>query len=165
VEEELTGVDIMPFAAHLAALNLTMQSPREPTDRTRIGTGNSLNLNSGGEVGSVARWLETFGGDIMGIDVEQPLTKGEVFKIKEVDVVIMNPPFTRKENLTAGMKSLQWSFLGDQNYWAYFIPLADSLLKNCGKIAAVLPRDFFRGEYSRLVREYLFSKNAYSLNM
>jgi len=163
VEEELTGVDIMPFAAHLAALNLTMQSPREPTDKTRIGTGNSLNLNSGGEVGSVARWLEAFGGDIMGIDVEQPLTKGEVFKIKEVDVVIMNPPFTRKENLTPGMKSVQWSFLGDQNYWAYFIPLADSLLKKNGKIAADLPLDFFRGEYSRLVREYLFSKNAYTL--
>ncbi|MFC2017008.1 class I SAM-dependent DNA methyltransferase [Chloroflexota bacterium] len=163
VEEEITGVDIMPFAAHLAALNLTMQSPLEPTDRTRIGTGNSLNLTSGDEVGNVARWLQVFGGDIMGIDVDQPLTKGEVFKLQPVDVVIMNPPFTRKERLTSGMKGIQWSFLGDQNYWAYFIPLADSLLKNNGKIAAVLPRDFFRGEYSRAVREYLFSQNAYNL--
>ncbi|MFC1870153.1 class I SAM-dependent DNA methyltransferase [Chloroflexota bacterium] len=163
VEEEITGVDIMPFAAHLAALNLTMQSPLEPTDRTRIGTGNSLNLTSGGEVGNVARWLQAFGGDIMGIDVDQPLTKGEVFKLQPVDVVIMNPPFTRKERLTPGMKSIQWSFLGDQNYWAYFIPLADSFLKKNGKIAAVLPRDFFRGEYSRSVRQYLFKDSAYSL--
>jgi hypothetical protein len=75
----------------------------------------------------------------------------------------MNPPFTRKERLTSGMKSIQWSFLGDQNYWAYFIPLADSLLKKKGKIAAVLPRDFFRGEYSRAVRQYLFKDRAYSL--
>jgi len=163
VEEEITGVDIMPFAAHLAALNLTMQSPLEPTDRTRIGTGNSLNLTPGDEVGNVARWLQAFGGDIIGVDVDQPLTKGEVFKLQPVDIVIMNPPFTRKESLTPGMKSVQWAFLGDQNYWAYFIPLAGSLLRRNGKIAAVLPRDFFRGEYSRTVREYLFGNNAYSL--
>ena len=37
------------------------------------------------------------------------------------------------------------------------------MLKKKGKIAAVLPRDFFRGEYSRFVREYLFSKNFYHL--
>jgi len=163
VEEEITGVDIMPFAAHLAALNLTMQSPLEPTDKTRIGTGNSLNLTPGEEVGDVARWLQAFGGDIMGVDVDQPLTKSEVFRLQPVDIVIMNPPFTRKEKLTPGMKSIQWAFLGDQNYWAYFIPLADSLLKKNGKIAAVVPRDFFRGEYSRLVREYLFSKDTYHL--
>ncbi len=163
VEEEITGIDIMPFAAHLAALNLTMQSPLEPTDRTRIGTGNSLNLTPGDEVGNVARWLQVFGGDIMGIDVDQPLNKGEVFKLQPVDVVIMNPPFTRKERLTSGMKSIQWSFLGDQNYWAYFIPLADSLLKKYGKIAAVLPRDIFRGKYSRSVRQYLFKDSAYNL--
>jgi hypothetical protein len=163
VEEEITGVDIMPFAAHLAALNLTMQSPLERTDKTRIGTGNSLNLTLGGEVGSVANWLRAFGGDVLGVDVEEPLTKGEVFKLQPVDVVIMNPPFTRKESLTPGMKSIQWTFLGDQNYWAYFIPLADSLLKKNGRIAAVLPRDFFRGEYSRLVREYMFKNSTYSL--
>lgn len=163
VEEEITGVDIMPFAAHLAALNLTMQSPLEPTDKTRIGTGNSLNLTPGEEVGSVAKWLQVFGGDIMGVNVEQPLTKGEVFKLQPVEVVIMNPPFTRKERLTPGMKSIRWASLGDQNYWAYFIPLADSLLKKNGKIAAVLPRDFFRGEYSRTVREYLFKDGTYTL--
>ncbi len=163
VEEEITGVDVMPFAAHLAALNLTMQSPMEPTDRTRIGTGNSLNLTSGEAVGNVARWLRAFGSEIISVDVDQPSTKGEVFELEPVDVVIMNPPFTRKERLTSGMKSIQWSFLGDQNYWAYFIPLADSLLKENGKIGAVLPRDFFRGEYSRLVRQYLFRDGAYNL--
>jgi type I restriction-modification system DNA methylase subunit len=163
VEEDITGVDIMPFAAHLAALNLTMQSPLEPTDKTRIGTGNSLNLTPGDEVGNVAGWLRAFGGDIIGVDIDQPLTKGEVFKLQPVDVVIMNPPFTRKESLTLGMKSIQWSFLGEQNYWAYFIPLADSVLTKGGKIAAVLPRDFFRGEYSRLVRQYLFKDGAYNL--
>ncbi|MFH1032306.1 MAG: N-6 DNA methylase [Chloroflexota bacterium] len=163
VEEEITGVDIMPFAAHLAALNLTMQSPLERTDKTRIGTGNSLNISLGEEVGSVANWFRTFGGEVMEVDSASPLSKGEIFKLQPVDTVIMNPPFTRKERLNTAMKGIRFSFLGDQNYWAYFIPLADSILKKHGKIAAVLPRDFFRGEYSRAVREYLFSKNAYHL--
>lgn len=163
VEEDITGIDIMPFSAHLAALNLTMQSPLEQTDQTRIGTGNSLNLNPGDEVGSVANWFRVFGGDIVEVDVAQPLTKGEIFKLQPVDTVIMNPPFTRKERLTVAMKGIRWAFLGDQNYWAYFIPLADSMLKENGKIAAVLPRDFFRGEYSRLLREYLFKDRSFSL--
>jgi hypothetical protein len=163
VEEELTGVDIMPFSAHLAALNLTMQSPAEPTNKTRIGIGNSLHLVRGSEIGDVARWMKAFGGEVTGADTEQPLTKGEVFTLEQVNLVIMNPPFTRKERLTPGMKGIGLEIFGEQNYWAYFIALADSLLRKNGKIAAVLPRDFFRGEYSRAVREYLFREGRYSL--
>ncbi len=163
VEEELTGIDIMPFAAHLTALNLTMQSPKEVTNRTRIGIGNSLHLARGDEIGDVARWLRTFGSDVTGVDIGQPFTKGEAFKLEPANLVIMNPPFTRKERLTPGMKGIGLAIFGEQNYWAYFIALADSLLRKNGKIAAVLPRDFFRGEYSRAVREYLFKEGAYSL--
>ena len=163
VEEELTGIDIMPFAAHLAALNLTMQSPMDVTNKTRIGIGNSLHLAQGNEIGDVTRWLRTFGGDVTSVDIEEPLIKGEVFKIEPANVVIMNPPFTRKERLTPGMKGIGLSIFGEQNYWAYFIALADSLLRKNGKIAAVLPRDLFRGEYSRMVREYLFKDGQYSL--
>jgi len=163
VEEELTGVDIMPFAAHLAALNLTMQSPLEVTNRTRIGIGNSLHLALGEEVGTMTQWLRVFGGDVTGIDVDQPSAKGDVFKLEPAHVVIMNPPFTRKERLTSEMKGVRFSSLGEQNYWAYFLALATSVLRKNGRIAAVLPRDFFRGEYSRAVRGYLFQDRAYGI--
>ena len=163
VEEEITGVDIMPFSAHLAALNLTMQSPSEPTNKTRIGIGNALHLVGGSKIGDVARWLQAFGGDVTSADIEQPLIRGETFTVNPVDVVIMNPPFTRKERVTPEMKGIGFEFLGEQNYWAYFIAMADSLLKKNGKIAAVLPRDFFRGKYSKAVREYLFREGRYSL--
>jgi hypothetical protein len=163
VEEELTGVDIMPFAAHLTALNLTMQSPMEVTNKTRVGIGNSLHLARGDEIGDVTRWMRTFGGDVTGVEVEEPLTKGEMFKVEPANVVIMNPPFTRKERLTPAMKGIGLSIFGEQNYWAYFIALADLFLRKNGKIAAVLPRDFFRGEYSRAVREFLFKEGRYGL--
>jgi len=163
VEEELTGVDIMPFAAHLAALNLTMQSPLEVTNKTRIGIGNSLHLAPGEEVGTLAQWMRAFGGDVSSIDADQLSTKGDAFKLEPAHVVIMNPPFTRKERLTPEMKGVRFSSLGEQNYWAYFIALATSVLRKNGRIAAVLPRDFFRGEYSRAIREFLFKNKDYGI--
>ena len=36
VEEEITGIDIMPFAAHLAAVHLALQAPLFTTDFVRI---------------------------------------------------------------------------------------------------------------------------------
>jgi len=163
VEEEITGIDIMPFAAHLAALNLTMQSPKEVTNRTRIGIGSSLNMTPGNNVGSLSKWVKTFGGDITGVCISHPEEKGEAFELEPVDLVIMNPPFTRKERLTSQMKGVRFQSLGNQNYWAYFVAFADSILKDRGKIAAVLPRDFFRGQYSRLMREYLFKDRRFSI--
>jgi hypothetical protein len=44
VEKEIIGIDIMPFAAHLAALNLTLQDVLQTTDRTQIGIGNPWRL-------------------------------------------------------------------------------------------------------------------------
>lgn len=163
VEKEVTGVDIMPFAAHLAALNLTMQSPLEVTNKTRIGIGNSLHLAPGEEVGTLAQWMRAFGGDVTGIDIDQPSAKGDAFKLEPAHVVIMNPPFTRKERLTPEMKGVRFSSLGEQNYWGYFVALATSVLRKNGRIAAVLPRDFFRGEYSRAIREFLFKNKDYGI--
>jgi len=160
VEDEITGIDVMPFAAHLAALNLTMQSPKERTNKTRIGVGNSLNMAVGDGVGNLPAWLREFDKGISSVDDEP---HGDTFKIEPSDVVIMNPPFTRKESLTSEMKGIRFQSMGNQNFWAYFIPLADSLLKGNGLIAAVLPRDFFRGDYSKTVREFLFAKPSYNL--
>jgi len=163
IEEEITGVDIMPFSAHLAALNLTMQSPREVTNKTRIGVGNSLNLAAGSSVGNLSQWLQTFGGGVTDVDENSPYRKGDAFELEPVDISIMNPPFTRKERLTSEMKGVRFGSIGNQNFWAYFILLADSLLKNNGTIAAVLPRDIFRGDNSKNVRGFLWSKGRYSL--
>lgn len=163
VEEDITGVDIMPFAAHLAALNLTMQSPGEPTNKTRIGIGNSLNLAKGSTIGDVARWLQTFAEGVTGADLDEPMARGEIFTLEPVNTVIMNPPFTRKERVTPEMRGIGAQFFGDQNYWAYFIGLADLMLMKNGKMAAVLPRDFFRGKYSKEVREFLFREKRYNL--
>ena len=50
-----------------------------------------------------------------------------------------------------------------QNYWAYFLALADNFLGAGGKIAAVLPRDFLSGGPSQAVRNWLWRNGNYCL--
>lgn len=164
VENEIVGIDVMPFAAHLAALNLTLQNVQEATNKTLIGSANALDLREGMQVkGSLLQLhlyskLEKIDKNIFDENI------AELTIPANIDVVIMNPPFTRKESLTDAMKgSLLTVFEHGQNYWAYFLFLADLLLKDKGVMGAVLPRDIVVGQYSEDVRKWLFTKNNYTL--
>ncbi len=47
---------------------------------------------------------------------------------------------------------------GKTGYWAYFVVAADKLLKENGKLAIVIPEEFFVGRAAQSVREYLVGK-------
>ncbi len=157
VEQEIIGIDIMPFAPHLAALNLTLQNVLQTTDRTQIGIGNSLDTEPGNQLSPLPKQLILFAEPIKTVDTDILRNQSLGFAMpKKIDTVIMNPPFTRKERLTKEMKvSFVNSFKASQNYWAYFLALADGLLDRGGKIGAVLPRDFIAGQNSEEVREWI----------
>ena len=98
---------------------------------------------------------------------EQPLAKWLEFirEEKEVpidfDVVIMNPPFTRRERIPAKKEDLEKlvpEVKGKTGYWAYFVVAADKVMKENGTLAVVIPEEFFVGRSAQSVREYLFSK-------
>jgi hypothetical protein len=98
---------------------------------------------------------------------EQPLAKWLEFvrEEKEVpndfDVVIMNPPFTRRERIPVkkeDLEKLMPEVKGKTGYWAYFVVAADKVLKENGTLAIVIPEEFFVGRSAQSVREYLFSK-------
>ncbi len=165
VENEIIGIDIMPFAAHLAALNLTLQNVLQTTDKTQVGIGNSLNMKPGNHLSVIPKQLKLFTEHIKTVDKDILRGNGLGFTIpKKIDSVIMNPPFTRKERLNEEMKGIfSNSFEKPQNYWAYFLALSDGLLGEQGKIGAVLPRDFVAGQYSEDVRKWLFKNNHYNL--
>lgn len=44
VEKDITGIDIMPFAAHISTINLTMQEIEQTTNVVRIATMDSLHI-------------------------------------------------------------------------------------------------------------------------
>lgn len=98
---------------------------------------------------------------------EQPLAKWlELIREEKVipndfDVVIMNPPFTRRERIPARKEDLEKlipEVKGKTGYWAYFVVAADKLLKEDGTLAMVIPEEFFAGGAAKSVREYLLQK-------
>jgi len=164
IENELIGIDIMPFAAHLTALNLTIQERKEKTNKTKIGTSNSLLLKEASTITSLTTQLELFSEQEKENLKKIPKEIEYIDLPEKIDTIIMNPPFTRKERITSDMKGIfAGSFQKPQNYWAYFLALSDSLLKKGGKIGAVLPRDILKGQFSEEIRHWLFYKCNYNL--
>jgi len=47
LEQDLTGIDIMPFAAHLAVVHLSLQALLSETERVRVAVWDSTELKPG----------------------------------------------------------------------------------------------------------------------
>jgi tRNA1(Val) A37 N6-methylase TrmN6 len=177
IENDLTGIDIMPFASHMSAINLTMQNIQEKTNVIRIATQDSLDLTNSLKTLTFKRkgikispYTTSIQATLTEANVSikrkrkgavSPEGKGNPFYIKPVDVVIMNPPFTDREKMPEYMReklkvSPLNSICGNQvNFWGYFLALADLLLKPNGKIGAVIPINIARGSATEKIRKFL----------
>ncbi len=177
VEEHITGIDIMPFAAHLTTINLASQKLDQPTNIVRIARMDSLELAAKSldrEFKKKGILLRPFVSDaqltltgrkivLRKATTVSPSGIGKEFYLKPVDIIIMNPPFSDKRKLPTEynqkLKRLSPIYEkvvgGAPNLWAYFIRLADLLLKDGGKIALVIPINLFRGFLTKTVREFL----------
>jgi tRNA1(Val) A37 N6-methylase TrmN6 len=160
--QRIYAVDIMPFAAHLAALNLTLQDLTAQTERVNAGIANSLNLAPGEGIYATQRDLFE---RLFSRRVDVDRTHEEELSLpRQAALVIMNPPFTTSNRLTSEMLGSRFGAFNErQNYWAYFLSLADGLLAPGGVIAAVLPRLFLAGSTSREVRRWIFNDQHYDL--
>lgn len=90
----------------------------------------------------------------------------DIFTIKPFDVVIMNPPFTDYEKLPFEYQDKlrylnhRFNFIrenvgGRANLWIYFLILTHFLLKDNGKIGAVIPINIARGAATEKIRKFL----------
>jgi len=164
VESDLLGIDVMPFAASVAASHLALQSPQYFTDRVRIGIWDSTELKPGRIIPSAAGLRQVLEGQTY-LDSFLPLPEREVkgavqvgegsvssIQLNLCDVVIMNPPFTRQERipkkykmvLADRFKDYKKYLHGQLGYHGYFILLADRFLKDGGRMALVLPATVLR---------------------
>lgn len=174
VEDEITGLDAMAFSAHLAAVNLALQSPLQDTDHVRVGTCDSTHKRPGDDVSPTE---ETLAWELKQttlldkFDKKTPRKRrvaGPVkiakhqparpFKLHHVGLVIMNPPFTSWDNMASAyrdglvkMFSREKNAFAEALYWktsqqTFFLLLADSFLHTGGRVAAVLPFTTFTGK-------------------
>jgi hypothetical protein len=149
--KDLTGIDIMPFAAHLAVVNLSLQESKYKTDKVRIAVWDSTTLKPDKVIPAIAlelkaaykrATLDMFKEGKLKVDKTDFIKKGsmargelggEQIPLEKVNVIIMNPPFTRQERIPQKYKKeLNRRFDYYKNYlhgqlgfFGYFILLAD----------------------------------------
>lgn len=170
VGEDLLGVDVMPFAANVAACHLALQSPEYFTNKVQVAVWDSTELEPGRKIPSIAGLKFAVKGQL-SLDAFEPFekTKGAVsltgerpeeVNLEKYDVVIMNPPFTRQQRIPTYYKNLLFDRFseykeylhGKLGYYGYFILLADRFLKEGGKMALVLPATVLKAKSAEGVR-------------
>jgi len=175
--EQLLGVDVMPFAASVAASHLVLQSPEYHTNKVNIAIWDSTELEPNMRIPSIASLkfvlkgqasLDMFSEDenfvkgVVRLGDEEP----EEIALTKYDVVIMNPPFTRQERIPEDYKRFLFDRFEEYNenlhgqlgYYGYFILLADKFLDEGGRLAFVLPAAFLRVRSAKGVRKLLSEK-------
>ncbi|WP_411962823.1 class I SAM-dependent DNA methyltransferase [Haloferax sp. YSMS24] len=187
IEEDLTGIDVMPFAAHLSCIHLALQAPVYETDEVNIGIADSTGLNPGDTINPLSfvlpepeqqRGLGDYA-DGARPDLEQEgveggsitldADKGQEMLLQHSDVVIMNPPFSRQESVARfspdykGKLETRFSrrekqIHGKMSYCSYFFFLADKFLKKGGRMAVVCPATVLNKESDQGVREMLIQE-------
>ncbi len=178
LEEDILGVDVMVFAAHLAAMHLALQSPEYFTNHVNVSIWDSTELSPKSTILGIADREYTIRGQ-RSLDHYAPrskrkkgtasLKKGKKpkpIKLHKFDAVLMNPPFTRqerlpeeyKERLTSRFEDYRSYLDGQMSFFNYFILLGDRFLNKGGVLAFVLPATFLSVESSRKVREFLVDR-------
>ncbi|MCD6192446.1 MAG: N-6 DNA methylase, partial [Candidatus Aminicenantes bacterium] len=177
VEDELLGVDVMPFAAHIAACHLALQVPEYPTNKVKIAVWDSTELTPGVKIPPIAALKAVLRGQatLEAFLESEPKVKGvvsldgkipEEISLEKYDVIIMNPPFTRQERIPEEYKKILFDRFSDykeylhgqMGYYGYFVLLADRFLKNHGKLALVLPASILRVKSSEGIRKLLSNR-------
>jgi tRNA1(Val) A37 N6-methylase TrmN6 len=185
LEQDLTGIDIMPFAAHMAVVHLALQAlaAGHEAEKVRIAVWDSTELEPGQTIPAISRELKAaykrptlelfFEGKppVEEAYVEKGAVTlegigGEQIPLEKADVVIMNPPFTRQERLpkeyknalAKRLKGYEKYLHGQLGLYGYFILLADKFTKENGRIALVLPATILRVKSAEGVRNFLAEK-------
>ena len=156
--ENTYGLDIMRFAVALASTNIAFQDILhyvEPKIYAGDGVEKMINCNFTEPKGleryiDISEWIK-------GVSAERLR-----LPCKGFDLVIMNPPFTRRERIPLDVRENVEKSLGDVvrgkvGYWAYFVAAADNVLRLGGKLAMVVPEEFFAGRSAESLRRYMFT--------
>lgn len=189
VENDIAGIDVMPFAAHLSCIHLALQAPIYETDDVNIGIEDSTKLAPGDTISplsfvlpesdeqrSITEWRSDESPDVSEETVEAgsvtvDAAAGKDMEMETVDVVMMNPPFTRQESVAGfaegyknrlrdrfSRRDSKGHIHGKMSYCSYFLFLADKFLDEGGRIAAVLPASVLNKSSDSGIREMLLNE-------
>lgn len=85
----------------------------------------------------------------------------EVFENGGFDVIVTNPPYVRKELISANekeyFKNHYQVYDGNADYYVYFYEKAFNILKDKGYFGLICSNKFTRAEYGKKLRKYLLN--------
>ncbi len=195
LERQITGIDIMPFSTHLSLINLTLQNLDFLANYLRIAIYDSTKLVKNATITPLQSFLKQVQKTLTQfttspkIKTQKSPSKligsitldgkaGVTFKLTNINIVIMNPPFTRQEliNKLANESEKQYKkhlienivkppfkkfekiINEKQSFSTYFLFLADKILEDNGILASVLPATILRDDVNSETRKF-FIKN------
>jgi hypothetical protein len=167
IEDNIVGYDILAYAVQVCAATLLLITQGTSVTRSRLAQ-----LPFGGTEGHLGS-LDLLLGDAQGalfgawghtVSIEGKTERNVPISLPEVDLVIMNPPFTRSQGgsrllgsldpedfplARANLKRLaaRMEKLGrvSAGLGALFVPLADRMVRAGGRMAYVLPKTMLTG--------------------
>lgn len=152
---KLYGIDISPFPAHLATINLAMMNIASETNIVNIIPDDFFNVTQGQE-------------KLLPYEIETP--RGKVIRgitIPCVDAVVANPPYTRheeiaedvKKNIRKGVRDLieRYKISGESGIYIYFILHGFQFLKEDGRLGMIIPDAWMYSNYGKGFKEFLLN--------
>ena len=160
IQEHIYGLDINPFACHIAEMNLLFQIidlyqkvrekyPDYQLKRFRIYRTDSLEKPAQKQLidYTYATFLEE---------------RDEIDKIKEkkFDFVVENPPYVRKEKISTSEKkhfeeNYKSVYHGDNDLCVYFLYRSINWLNEKGKFGVIVSSKFIKTRYGKYIRAFI----------
>ena len=172
VEVDLVGMDAMPFAAHLTLVNLALQQPSIIFSKSQIyhvPVGYDKRMGSLDLLKGNCIWVQQrITGKNIGPSPKNMVLSKENTRIelpeKSFDVVIMNPPFTKKQRvsqlldkteLKKVLRKFGSEFTSLGGLPLPFILLGDKYIASGGRLALVIPSSILDRSTWKGIRDLL----------
>lgn len=170
VIEQIHGVDINQFPAHLATMSLVSMNLTEITNHVNIKIGDFFNAKKG----TIQYRLGDKGEPISPQDEEDEetvTTKKEdnrAYQIPVVDAITMNPPYTRHQALEENYKSYirevslakssgQIKMNKYAGLYSYFLTQGTKFLKDGGRFGSIIQNSWLDVDYGKDLQRFLLN--------
>lgn len=177
VEQNVWGVDINPFAAHITQINLlfrtidlydkvTEQNPNYTMDGFEIHVADTLTptlreqKSGGSEAHTVQSGLEQFK-NYNGRAQAFLEDRNAVDQIKDqemFDLVVANPPYVRIQNLSSMKETYSSHYASAIKNFDIYVPFIErgvNWLTDDGKLAYICPDRIVMADYAKAIRDQL----------
>jgi type I restriction-modification system DNA methylase subunit len=159
--DQLMGVDINRFPAHLSAINLALQDLSEHTEKVNVEVSDFFN---------VAPDIKRFGRVVAGAGGERWESGDINGGVGGFDAVVGNPPYIRGRSLDLDHKDTIREHLSDvdaewmtrkMDIYGYFLTHATSFLEDGGRLGFIISDRWLDTQYGTDLQQFLL--NNYSI--